>query len=235
MAAAAGDDEIPNSFLCPITSNLMVDPVVAADGHTYEREAIEEWLRRGHNTSPLTNLRMERRLVANHALRKSIEEFVARQNSERREELKREQVFTDLSLAIRLREEEVLARFQKLEVPAQAQAQAQAQARAQGEPAVSGSSTHMRGLAATRAVQCAVGQSGATSSGLSVCDWTVEDVLDADLAVLSQQYISGAALPEIKVADLAVVGMRLGPATVLVKAAKQLGKAACAGACTTEE
>ena len=58
---------------------------------------------------------------------------------------------------------------------------------------------------------------------------------DADLAVLSRQYISGAALPEIKVADLVAVGMRLGPATVLVKAAKQLGKAACAGACTTEE
>lgn len=33
----------------------MVDPVFAADGHTYEREAIEAWLQ-AHSTSPMTNL-----------------------------------------------------------------------------------------------------------------------------------------------------------------------------------
>jgi len=31
----------------------MVDPVVTADGHTYERAAIEQWLR-VHDTSPMT-------------------------------------------------------------------------------------------------------------------------------------------------------------------------------------
>ena len=39
---------------CPITMTLMRDPVKAADGKTYERKAIEDWLRR-HNTSPTTN------------------------------------------------------------------------------------------------------------------------------------------------------------------------------------
>ena len=34
-------------FLCPITHDVMVDPVVAADGETYERAAIEQWIRRG--------------------------------------------------------------------------------------------------------------------------------------------------------------------------------------------
>ena len=31
----------------------MTDPVVAADGHTYERAAIEAWLK-SHQTSPMT-------------------------------------------------------------------------------------------------------------------------------------------------------------------------------------
>ena len=30
---------------CPITHEIMEDPVVAYDGHTYERSAIEEWYR----------------------------------------------------------------------------------------------------------------------------------------------------------------------------------------------
>ncbi len=38
----------------------MVDPVVASDGHTYEREAIEGWLHeRGKRTSPMTGLPLE--------------------------------------------------------------------------------------------------------------------------------------------------------------------------------
>ena len=33
----------------------MNDPVVAADGYTYERSEIEKWFRKGNNTSPMTN------------------------------------------------------------------------------------------------------------------------------------------------------------------------------------
>ncbi|KAK9814800.1 hypothetical protein WJX72_011673 [[Myrmecia] bisecta] len=39
---------------CPITQVVVVDPVIAADGHTYERFAIESWFS-SHNTSPMTN------------------------------------------------------------------------------------------------------------------------------------------------------------------------------------
>ncbi|KAL0030823.1 hypothetical protein WJX77_008253 [Trebouxia sp. C0004] len=42
----------PHHLLCcPITQELMVDPVIAADGHTYERDAFEKWLLRS-STSP---------------------------------------------------------------------------------------------------------------------------------------------------------------------------------------
>ncbi|KAK9823909.1 hypothetical protein WJX72_006303 [[Myrmecia] bisecta] len=42
------------SLCCSITQALPVDPVIAADGYTYERFAIEAWLRR-HSTSPMLN------------------------------------------------------------------------------------------------------------------------------------------------------------------------------------
>lgn len=38
---------------CPITHTLLLDPVVASDGRTYERRAIETWLHK-HKTSPFT-------------------------------------------------------------------------------------------------------------------------------------------------------------------------------------
>jgi hypothetical protein len=37
---------------------LMVDPVIAADGHTYERAALQEWLQH-HSTSPVTGATLE--------------------------------------------------------------------------------------------------------------------------------------------------------------------------------
>ena len=43
-----------DALICPITLELFHDPVLAQDGHTYERAAIEEWIRK-NNTSPLTN------------------------------------------------------------------------------------------------------------------------------------------------------------------------------------
>ena len=36
-----------NLMRCPITEAPFQDPVVAADGHTYERYAIEHWFRSG--------------------------------------------------------------------------------------------------------------------------------------------------------------------------------------------
>jgi serine/threonine-protein kinase CTR1 len=68
-------DPIPDALLCPIGYTCMVDPVVCADGHSYDRAAIEEWLRT-HNTSPLTNQPLpNKHLISNHALRKMIDEF----------------------------------------------------------------------------------------------------------------------------------------------------------------
>ena len=43
MSFDLNEDGFPNQFLCPISHAVMVDPVVASDGHTYERKEIERW------------------------------------------------------------------------------------------------------------------------------------------------------------------------------------------------
>ena len=49
------NEEAVMEYSCPITLGVMEDPVVAADGRTYERIAITKWLET-HGTSPATNL-----------------------------------------------------------------------------------------------------------------------------------------------------------------------------------
>ena len=47
----------------------MVDPVIAADGHSYERAAIEAWLQ-DHDTSPVdTHVMPHKRIILNLSLR----------------------------------------------------------------------------------------------------------------------------------------------------------------------
>ncbi|XP_021313797.1 U-box domain-containing protein 33 isoform X2 [Sorghum bicolor] len=73
-------DGAPSYFLCPILKEVMRDPQIAGDGFTYEAEAIGEWLCGGHDTSPMTNLKLPtRKLVPNHALRSAIHEWRHRQ------------------------------------------------------------------------------------------------------------------------------------------------------------
>ncbi|WVZ90870.1 hypothetical protein U9M48_037129 [Paspalum notatum var. saurae] len=49
---------IPDEFRCPISLELMKDPVIVATGQTYERVCIEKWLASGHHTCPNTQQRM---------------------------------------------------------------------------------------------------------------------------------------------------------------------------------
>ncbi|KAH6797773.1 plant U-box 45 [Perilla frutescens var. hirtella] len=44
----------PEELRCPISLQLMYDPVIIASGQTYERVCIEKWFCDGHNTCPKT-------------------------------------------------------------------------------------------------------------------------------------------------------------------------------------
>lgn len=62
-------------WLCPITLLLMTNPVVAADGYTYEKSAIEGWFQK-HSTSPLDRSAITvKTLYKNTALALAIQEW----------------------------------------------------------------------------------------------------------------------------------------------------------------
>jgi len=66
----------PDEYMCPITCEMMVDPVIASDGHTYERTAIKRWFQQ-KLTSPKTNLTLNSDLlVPNGVLRNQINTFI---------------------------------------------------------------------------------------------------------------------------------------------------------------
>ncbi len=66
-----------NDFMCPIGGEIMTDPVIAQDGHTYERKHIVEWFR-VRLSSPLTNQNLtSAELTPNHTLKKIIADFLA--------------------------------------------------------------------------------------------------------------------------------------------------------------
>eukprot|EP00475_Leptophrys_vorax_P009862 TRINITY_DN1654_c0_g2_i2.p1 TRINITY_DN1654_c0_g2~~TRINITY_DN1654_c0_g2_i2.p1 ORF type:complete len:966 (-),score=231.44 TRINITY_DN1654_c0_g2_i2:1623-4520(-) len=45
---------IPGVLMCPLAGVMFTDPVVAADGYTYERAALEQWRVKHGNVSPIT-------------------------------------------------------------------------------------------------------------------------------------------------------------------------------------
>ncbi|KAG7227522.1 hypothetical protein INR49_005337, partial [Caranx melampygus] len=68
LKAEQSGSEAPDEFLCPITRELMKDPVIAADGYSYERESIESWIRGKNKTSPMTNLPLQTTLLTPNSL-----------------------------------------------------------------------------------------------------------------------------------------------------------------------
>lgn len=66
----------PIDFCCPILFERMADPVVASDGHTYEREAIMAILgAQGSKISPLTREPLSEVVVPNRALLRRIHAY----------------------------------------------------------------------------------------------------------------------------------------------------------------
>jgi hypothetical protein len=64
---------VPPDFYCPITGELMVDPVSDPEGHTYEKSQILTWLSTS-KTSPITRSPLNKEdLTDNIAMKRSIE------------------------------------------------------------------------------------------------------------------------------------------------------------------
>ena len=76
LRVAASHNPRPVSHYCPISQEIMSDPVVCPDGHSYEKEQLTAWLRI-KRTSPITQqtIPTDAEFPRNHALRHAIEDF----------------------------------------------------------------------------------------------------------------------------------------------------------------
>lgn len=63
-----------SSFICPITQEEMHDPVIAADGFTYERKAIEQWFSKCKRSPSTNNDMRNTSLVPNRILKQIMED-----------------------------------------------------------------------------------------------------------------------------------------------------------------
>lgn len=76
FATKIDDNVIPESFICPITQNIMIDPVISPYGISYEKYAIENWLSK-NNVDPFSQKPLHKeQLVRNFALKNAIREFI---------------------------------------------------------------------------------------------------------------------------------------------------------------
>lgn len=77
FSLSKNDVNVPQDFICPITHDLMSDPVISDDGFSYEKTAILEWFAKGKTTSPMTNMVLTTTDVLNNdKLRREIENYL---------------------------------------------------------------------------------------------------------------------------------------------------------------
>jgi len=93
------EENCPPSFICPISTEMMIDPVMLLEtGATYERKCIEEWLQ-NHDSDPSTGLHINsKEIVGVLALRNAIEEWTedikAKQKERKERREKKQQNFS---------------------------------------------------------------------------------------------------------------------------------------------
>jgi hypothetical protein len=69
------NEPVPDIFLCPISQQIMYNPVTATDGNTYEKEEIERIIK-FKKISPLTREELGEDVLENRNLKKRIEDFL---------------------------------------------------------------------------------------------------------------------------------------------------------------
>ncbi|KAM2567042.1 hypothetical protein TB1_009470 [Malus domestica] len=70
---SASELSFPVDFRCPISLELMRDPVTVATGQTYDRDSIKLWIESGHNTCPKTGQALAHmEIIPNRALKNLI-------------------------------------------------------------------------------------------------------------------------------------------------------------------
>ncbi|PNY09736.1 U-box domain-containing protein 3-like [Trifolium pratense] len=72
----------PPYFRCPLSLELMVDPVIVASGQTYERQSIQKWLDNGMTVCPKTRQRLTHtNLVPNYTVKAMVATWCEENNT----------------------------------------------------------------------------------------------------------------------------------------------------------
>lgn len=74
------DDNVMESYCCPISGEIMEDPVITPSGITYDKKSIEQWLQK-KAIDPLSKKPLKKEeLIPNRALKESILEYKKNHN-----------------------------------------------------------------------------------------------------------------------------------------------------------
>jgi hypothetical protein len=69
-------EQPPAYLMCPLSHDLMRDPVITSDGHSFERPAIEKWFKTSKQ-SPITGLELPSKLLrTNYALKVASQSYL---------------------------------------------------------------------------------------------------------------------------------------------------------------
>jgi len=69
-------EEFPEYFICPLTKEPIVDPVMTELGHTFEKYAIKRWFDSGNNHLPNDDKLCGANLIPNVTYKKMINDFI---------------------------------------------------------------------------------------------------------------------------------------------------------------
>ncbi|QCE01147.1 U-box domain-containing protein 20 [Vigna unguiculata] len=73
---------IPTHFRCPVTLDMMKDPVTVSTGITYDRDSIEKWIESGNRTCPVTKTELNSfEMIPNHSIRRMIQDWCVEHRS----------------------------------------------------------------------------------------------------------------------------------------------------------
>lgn len=70
------DDNTPVDFRCPISHEIMTEPVVCSDGNTYDKESIDLMFKMKKFTSPITREKINKTYIPNITLKKLINDYI---------------------------------------------------------------------------------------------------------------------------------------------------------------
>ena len=96
--------KIPEFCICPITQEIMREPVFVLSGHSFEKEAILEWFAKGNTKNPLTGQLLQLKTVLpNYSLKNAID-YVKNQLQI---PLQNTEYFTDIKKAVSIMEQKL--------------------------------------------------------------------------------------------------------------------------------